>query len=667
VSTFVNYALPGIPYGCVYALMAVGLVLTFRATGVFNLAFGAQAYVSAFAFDLLVVSEKWPVWAAFVVSVVILAPALGLIFDRFLFRHIPTASTTAKVISALGLLIAIPSTMTIIFGSKQRLAPPSLWLNPDRVYFHVGSFPVNGIELATTVVTVGVVLALAAMFRFTTIGLRMRAVVESRRLVQIEGINAGWVAAGAWMLSSLLAGLAGVMLAPLYAVMDPNNFTTLLVAAIAAAAFGALRSIPLALVGGIVLGISQGVLGGYLPAGTVLANGLRPAFPFLVLVLLLIVHPGMRRLEEQTDPMANCDPPLPLPTAQTRDPRLGRVMRYGFRALVVVFLLSCVTWVPENWIFALALGLVLSTIFLSTTLITGRAGLLSLCQMTFAGVGAFTAGSLALHFNLPVLMGAAIGGILAAVLGGVVALPALRLSGLAVTIVTLAFALLCDNVVFEYSWAGGAAQGVNVPRPTLGPIDFADDRSFLVLCFVFLCGGALLVNLVRKGTVGRYLDAIRGSEMAAGSMGVNLAASKMRVFMLSAGVAGVGGVLYASLQQTVSPSDFVYLWSVVFVVVVVTTGVGSVEGAVQAGMGFAILQLLLSYLPTRFQGIEAILFAFGAMTYARHPEGIVEYQKRRWLLRIERAWNAWDQRRASASSSDLDASPQPVMIQDAST
>jgi hypothetical protein len=84
-------------------------------------------------------------------------------------------------------------------------------------------------------------------------------------------------------------------------------------------------------------------------------------------------------------------------------------------------------------------------------------------------------------------------------------------------------------------------------------------------------------------------------------------------------------------------------------------------------MGFAILQLLLSYLPTRFQGIEAILFAFGAMTYARHPEGIVEYQKRRWLLRIERAWNAWDQRRASASSSDLDASPQPVMIQDAST
>src|SRR5271169_3213734 len=105
MGTFVNYALPGIPYGCVFALMAVGLVLTYRATGVFNLAFGAQAFVSAFVFDLLVVSAKWPKWAAFVVAVVVIAPALGLAFDRFLFRHIPTASTTVKVVSALGLLI----------------------------------------------------------------------------------------------------------------------------------------------------------------------------------------------------------------------------------------------------------------------------------------------------------------------------------------------------------------------------------------------------------------------------------------------------------------------------------------------------------------------------------------------------------------------------------
>jgi ABC-type branched-subunit amino acid transport system permease subunit len=205
-----------------------------------------------------------------------------------------------------------------------------------------------------------------------------------------------------------------------------------------------------------------------------------------------------------------------------------------------------------------------------------------------------------------------------------------------------------------------------VPRPQMGPFDFASDRTFLVLAFVFLCVGALLVNLVRKGTVGRYLDAMRGSEIAAGSMGISLSNSKMRVFMLSAGVAGVGGVLFASLQQTVSPVDFNYFFSIVYVVVVVTTGVQSVEGAVQAGMGFAVLGLLLNYLPTRFLGIEPILFGFGAMTYAKHPEGIVEYQKRQWLLRVERAWNAWDQRRAGESFSESDNSPQPAMVRDAS-
>jgi branched-chain amino acid transport system permease protein len=665
VTNFVNYALPGIPYGCVFALMAVGLVLTYRATGVFNLAFGAQAFVSAFLFDLLVVSEHWPKWAAFVVSVVIVAPLLGLAFDRFLFRYIPTASTTAKVISALGLLIAIPQTMTIIFTAKPRLNPPALFLDPNHVYFRIGSFPVNGGELADTVVTVFVVVVLGLLLRFTTIGLRMRAVVESRRLVQLEGINAGWVAAWAWMLSSLLAGLAGVMLSPIYAVMDSYNFTTLVVAAIAAAAFGALRSIPLALVGGIVLGVGQDVLGGYLPSGTVLANGLRPAFPFVVLVILLLVHPGMRRLEARTDPLANVDPPPPPSAATLRDPRLERLMRIGFRAFVVVFLVSCVTWVPGNWVFYLAFGLVLSTIFLSITLLTGMGGQLSLCQATFAGVGAFAAGQLASHFGLPVLLGAFIGGLMAAAIGVLVALPALRLSGLAVTIVTLAFALLADNVAFQYSWAGGVAQGVSVPRPKIGPIDFSSDRAFLVLAFVFVVVGAILVNLVRKGTVGRYLDAMRGSEVAAGSMGISLSVSKLRVFMLSAGVAGVGGALFGSLHQTVSPVNFNYFYSLVFVVVVVTTGVRSVEGAVQAGMGFAVIALILTYLPSRFQDLEPVLFAFGAMTYAAHPEGIVEYQKRMWLARVERAIHAWEQRRSPSAPTEPGPSPQPVVVQDA--
>src|ERR1700679_3626459 len=109
MSQFLSYAIPGIPQGCEYGLIAVGLVLTFRATGVFNLAFGAQAFVAAFAYDLLNQYDNWPQWAAFVGAV-----------GPLLFRRIPTASTTAKVVSTVGLLIAIPPTIPILFGTATR-------------------------------------------------------------------------------------------------------------------------------------------------------------------------------------------------------------------------------------------------------------------------------------------------------------------------------------------------------------------------------------------------------------------------------------------------------------------------------------------------------------------------------------------------------------------
>ena len=223
MSHFLSYAIPGIPYGCNYALMAVGLVLTFRATGVFNLAFGAQAFVAAFIFDLLVRTNHLPVGLAFVLAVLVFSPLLGLALDRFLFRHIPTASTTAKLVSSLGLLIAIPQALPIFFGNGQRLNPPNLWLNPNHVYFHVFSTPINGGEVTTTVITVVVAAAVVAMFRWTDIGLQMRAVVESRRMSQLEGINSPRVAAGAWALSSALAGLAGVLLLPLTAAAQPDR------------------------------------------------------------------------------------------------------------------------------------------------------------------------------------------------------------------------------------------------------------------------------------------------------------------------------------------------------------------------------------------------------------------------------------------------------------
>ena len=630
MSQFLSYALPGIPYGCAYALMAAGLVLTYKASGVFNLAFGAQAYVSAIVF-YVAVADGWPKWAAFVVAVVVLGPALGYALDRLLFQYARTAPPLVRLVPALGLLIAIPSVMQMIFGTSQRLAPPALALNPDHVYFRIGSVALTGVELLTTGVTVVVIAGLAVMFRSSALGLRMRAVVESPRMTELAGIRADRVGTFAWMLSSLLAGLAGVLLAPIYAALDPSYFTALLVAAIAAAAVGGFASLPLTLVGGVALGVVQEVIGGYLPSGTVLSSGLRPAFPFVVLAVLLVARRSFRPAGQLGDPLAACDPP---PTS-LKPPSHMTEVALGSRAfaglLVAVFIVITLVLVPGNWEFALTQGLVFAIIFLSITLLTGMSGQISLCQASFAAVGAFTAGQLATHFGTALLLGVVAGGVLAGIVGFVVAVPSLRLGGIALALLTLSFALLGDNVLFQYPWSGNGATGLSVPRPTIGAVNFAGSGAFFWLALVVLVVAAGVVWLLQHGSVGGELGALRASEVGAESIGIDVRRLRVIAFMLSAVLAGIGGALYASLEQTVSPTDFNYEFSLVFVVVVATVGVYSVAGAIEAGLAYTVLQQLVNNLPDRYGSLVALIFGLAAVTYVRHPEGAVEYA-RRWVL-----------------------------------
>lgn len=679
MGTFVNYALPGIPVGCEYALMAVGLVLTFRATGVFNIAFGAQAFVSAFVFDLLnQYGPHWNQWLCVIVSVLVVAPAVGLALDRFLFRHIPTASTTVKLVSSLGLLVAIPQMMPIIFGSSPRENIGYFGLNPLTVYFTIVGNPINGGQITNTVATVAIVLGLIAMFKWTSLGLRMRAVVESRRLSQLEGVNASRVAAGSWAMSSAIAGLSGVLLLPQQHPIDPTNplsFTTLLVAGITAAAFAGLSSIPIAFVAGVAIGVIQNILTLALPSSSSVAASLRQqALPFVLLGGVLLFNKSLRRIEQNADPLASVDPPPPPPAYQIRDRRLDFPMKWGFRVLVVAFLISCLTWLSITWVFVLATSIVFSIIFLSITLITGMSGQVSLCQMTFAGIGGFCAGQLAAHMNFPILLGAVVGALLAAAVGAVIAIIVIRISGLALALFTLAFALFADQFLFNFSWTGNGQVGLNnVPRPQIGSLNFSDlgntgNRYFLVLATVILAICMIGVIFIQKGTFGRYMGAMRGSPVAAESLGINLTRAKITVFALSAGIAGLGGALYGSLEGSISDTDFYYVLSLAFVVVVITTGPYTVEGAVQAGFGFAVVQHILTYpVFSRVQSIEFVLFAFGAFTYAQHPEGIVEFQKTRWMNRVARVLQHWDARHgrsptaASAPMGDLPvATPGPA-------
>jgi branched-chain amino acid transport system permease protein len=220
----------------------------------------------------------------------------------------------------------------------------------------------------------------------------------------------------------------------------------------------------------------------------------------------------------------------------------------------------------------------------------------------------------------------------------VLAVASLRLRGLGLALMTIAAALFFDSAIFpQLSNSNGSPLSVQAKWAGLGILN-PDGHAFFVTAMIVLVVCVAAVLLVRKGTTGRYLSAMRGSETAAAGLGINLTWQRVLIFGISGVVAGIGGTLLTIQQQAVSAQNFNYEFSLAFVVIVVTTGVSTVEGAINAGFGFVIIQQILTYLPARLGGdsLVFVLFAFGAIQYAAHPEGVLEFQKRRWTLRMER-------------------------------
>jgi branched-chain amino acid transport system permease protein len=363
-----------------------------------------------------------------------------------------------------------------------------------------------------------------------------------------------------------------------------------------------------------------------------------PSIPFIVLVLALLFVPGLRSLGQERDPLASVDPPNPPLAASIRLPQMKTLVRVLWLAILAVFILSMLTWMPPTWENVFNSGLAFSTIFLSVTMITGMGGQLSLAQGTLAGVGAFTAAQLANHLGVNMVVGMLIGAVVAAAIAVVLAGLSLRLRGLGLALMTLAAALFFDSSVFPVQGITGGQSGVNLQQSWVAPFQFlaTNGHQFFVLAFVVLTLAVFAVLLLRQGTLGRYLGAMRGSETAASGLGINLTWQRIVIFALSGAVAGIGGTLLVINTQNANPALFNYQLSLVFVVVVLTTGVTTVEGAITGGIAYVVVQQLLTYVPLRFQGLTVVIFALGALTYARHPEGIVEFLKRKQTMQIQR-------------------------------
>jgi branched-chain amino acid transport system permease protein len=617
----------GLSYGCTYALLGIGLVIAYKSSGVFNLAFGAQAYVVAFLYSVSR-SAGWPEWLSFLSWVGIFAPLMGVILDRAIFQHVRGKSNAVQLVSVLGILIAIPAIAQLFYGSQTDTASPFLF-NPALVYFHIFSYPVNGGTISTVAVSFLAVGILSYVLYRSNFGLKMRAVSESPRLLDLKGVDAARVGAYSWAISSFFAGLAGVLLAPVIHSVDPYSMTSLVVAAAATAVVGGISSLAITLFAGILIGIAQQLIAGFVPNSSVFAHGLRPSLPFFVLVIALLFIPRFREKIAAFDPMSACDPPVPPPPSYNRPRHLNLRAKFYLAAFILAFIISCLSWIPSQWIFALSQAASLAIVFLSITAITGFAGQVSLSQATFAGIGAFTAGQLVNHFGLGILLAILIGAALAGIVGGLLSIPSLRLGGLSLSLVTLGFALLCDNLIFPSSWAGNGVTGLNIPRPQIGPLNLNNDRYMLILCLISLAMSVLLIIRIRDGQTGKTLRAMASSEIGARSIGVNTAWVKFLVFSFSGFIAALGGGIYGSVERSVSSSDFVYDFSLVFFVIVFAMGVRTVEGAIVAALFYSLLGLFIpNGGPSSLGSLETIFFGVIAIYVSVHPEGIVERQRR---------------------------------------
>jgi branched-chain amino acid transport system permease protein len=656
IADFAEHAVRGLPLGCVFGLLAVGLVLNYKTSGVFNLAFAAQAYVSAAVFFDLRKEREWPLLPAAVVAIVVVGVGMAVFLDWTLYRHQRTASPLAKLVTSLGLLVAIPQIVLLVIGHDTKINPPPLWpvRRVDDVLWPRGStYALDAGQIVTLVATLVVVAGLALLFGRSALGLRMRAVVESPRLLKLQGIDSERVALSSTILSSLLASLAGVLIAPLFAQLNSIDFFTLLVAAVAAAVAANLTNIPLAFLAGLGFGVLQAELAGFLPTDSVLATGLRPSLPFVVLFVLLLVNRSVRAARDVSDPMAAVDPPATsLAAAGTALGLSGKAVALAVAGTAAVGLLVAALVLDDFWVGLFAGGIALSVVMLSVVMTVGVGRTISLCQGTFAAIGAFLTARLA-DSGWPVLTAMVVGAVLAAAVAAALAIPVIRLPGIYAALATLAFALFFEGVLVPLEWVSGGSRPLQVPRPMVAGVNLTTNFSFLVLAVVCLAVLGLGVVAIRRGATGRFLDAHGGSAAGAASIGIDATRHRFVVFVLGAGVAGFGGGLVASYNGFANyQQSFTFFFSLVWVAMVVSLGARSVSAAAVAGTAFFVFPEILGRLfnwpanylasnpgtsgwvrsaldfvdPSWAGGTAYVLFGLAALSFARHPEGIMQAQ-----------------------------------------
>jgi len=602
----------GLCTASIFALAASGLVLTYTTTGIFNFAHGAIGMMGAFAYWQLEVDWGWPVPVALATVLLVLAPGLGLLIERVIMRGLHDAPETVRIVVTISLLVALLG-LSLWIWSPQEPHQPSLLFPGKRLA--VLGVNISWHQASALVVAVGVAVGLRVLLYRTRVGLDMRAAVDSRPLAMLHGARPDRSAACAWAISCSLAALAGILIAPSFGSLSHLTLTLLIVSAYAAAMVGRLRSLPLTVLGAVVLGLGDSYAIGYIPSDNDYFSTFRFVLPVVVLFVVLLVLPNPQ-LRTRAATASRED--IPMPSWRTALLTSGAVVGV---ALVIANLVSDADALRASRIFGIAL------IALSLVPLTGFAGQVSLCQMSFAALGAVVMAHHGQGGDPAALLLAAL---VCGAVGALIALPALRLSGIYLALATAAFAVFLDRWVFTLpAFDVGPVEikmfdlGVIAVQPLDVPgIDGRSRPTQLVVLSVVFAVFYLLVVAVRRSGFGQRLLAMKDSPAACATLGLDLTRLKLGVFALSAAMAGVGGALYAGTLGSVGYERFSFFESLPLMLLAVVGGIGTASGALFTGVILGGIPIAAGVWPL-LDDLNRVLPGTMGVALGRNPNGAV--------------------------------------------
>jgi branched-chain amino acid transport system permease protein len=599
VGQLFNFTMIGIAEGCLFAIAASGLVLTYATTGVFNFAHGAVGMVSAYVYYALTVQHHVPVPLGLFLVLVVFAPLVGLAIERVM-RSFPDASVQTTVVVTIALFV-------MCIGLAQKFWPPTTGarLGPLIKGNTIAIWDANLTRdnVLALVLAVAVALALRSLLFVSRTGVAMRAVVDNPTLAALNGAPPVTIARYSWMLGSVLSALAGILLASDGSALDPIVLTLFVAGAYGAAVVGKLKSLPLTFAGALALGVMQQHASFALPHSSAWQS-VGIAVPGLFLFAALLLVPAAKlsvgRVVGARTPVV---PSLPSSVA---------------RGVVFVLAMVVVANVaPAANLADITTGVIYALLLLSLVLLTGYSGQISLSQYVFLAIGAWAMGT---FFGGHSIWGIVLAGLVAVPLGVIVSLPALRLQGLYLALVTFGFASIAKELLLQNEHFYGSAS-VNVGRLHILGLKFDSEKPFLVLCAILFVLFAVGLLALRRGPFGRRLAALRDSQAACATLGLDVRRTKLAVFTLSAFIAGSAGALFGGLKATADAIQFDPINNIVLLLFAVVGGVTTVTGALIGGGLFALLPFIQSEYPDQ-AGLVFAAIAIAVVALGRQPNGL---------------------------------------------